>query len=223
MKNIQSIVGYLATLFLLAAIAFKVNRYYGEEIVTVIAGLLISLYFPVHILCQPKTLNATKSEPTYYALSFSVFMSLVGATLKISHLKLGSLFVLLGLISFCVVYLPLLYIAKSKENDGNKFMYLSGILGLGSFPLGIFLRVYVGSPYGMQLFTFGSILICFFFLPFYLWGQSLSIEERDKRSSKIFHTLIIGFIVFFFMFRSVYPPKTENKSQELSQQINSYH
>jgi hypothetical protein len=99
-------------------------------------------------------------------------------------------------------------------------MYLAGIIGLASFPLGIFLRVYLGSPYGMQMFTVGAILISLLFLPLYLSDKSLSADERQKRAATTFYALIIGFLLFFCLFKTVYPPKIENRTQQADQQVN---
>lgn len=223
MKKALIILGYLSTLFLLSTISFKVNRYPGEEMVMIINGLLISIYFPLYILEYGKTINKGKKVAVNYALAISVFFVALGATLKLSHLELGSLSILLGLAFFSLIYLPLLFIKKSKETNSNKLMYLAGIIGLASFPFGIFLRVYLGSPYGMQMFTVGAILISIFFLPLYLSDKSLSTDERQKRAATTFYTLIIGFLLFFCLFKSVYPPKIENQPQQTDQQVNVEH
>jgi hypothetical protein len=223
MKKVLTILGYLTTLFLLSTIAFKVNRYTGEEIVMAITGLLISSYFPIYILEYGKTTNSGKAVAVNYALAITVFLVGLGATLKLSHLELGSLIILVGFGSFCLIYSPLLFIKKSKETGSNKLMYLAGVTGLASFPVGIFLRVYLGSAYGIQMFSIGAILISLIFLPIYLLDKSLSNEERQKRATTTFYALIIGFLLFFCLFKSVYPPKIENQTHQTNQPANVEH
>lgn len=223
MKKILTILGYLTTLFLLSTIAFKVNRYPGEEIVMAITGLLISIYFPIYILEYGKTINNGKAVAVNYVLAITVLFVGLGATLKLSHLELGSLIILVGFGSFCLIYSPLLFVKKSKEIGSNKLMYLAGIIGLALFPLGIFLRVYLGLPYGMQMFSLGAIVISLIFLPLYLSDKSLTTDERQKRATKTFYALIIGFLLFFCLFKSVYPPKIKNQTQQTNQQVNVEH
>ena len=218
MKKTAIVLGYLATVFLLATIAFKVSRYAGEEIVLAITGILFSIYFPIYIIERGKNLNNGKAVSVNYALAISVFFVALGATLKLSHLELGSLIILLGFGSFCLVYAPLLFLEQSKVPGSNKLMNLAGIAGLVSFPIGIFLRVYLGSPYGMQLFTVGATLLSFIFLPFYLTDKSISTDERQKRATATFYPLIISFLLFFCLFRSVYPPKIDTQNQPIIQQ-----
>lgn len=223
MKKALTIFGYLASLFLVSTIAFKVNSYPGEEIVMIIAGILISIYFPIYILEKGRAVNNGKPLAVNYALAITVFFVTLGATLKLTHLELGSLAMLLGLGSFCLVYSPLLYIKKSKEPGANRLMYAAGILGVASFPLGIFFRVYLGTALGMQMFTVGAILLFLFYLPFYSFDKSLSPEERQKRTETTFYTIIIGFLLFFCIFKGIYPPKIETQNQQTNQQINTDH
>jgi hypothetical protein len=147
----------------------------------------------------------------------------IGITLKLSHLNLGSLAVLIALLSFCLIYCPLLFIKKSKEAELNKFILAAGILGMITFPLGIFLRVYLGSPFGMQMFTVGLLLIFLIFLPFYLFDKSIDMETRERRAETTLYTLIIGALLFICLFRGVYPPKNEDQNQLTDQQTSDTH
>ena len=218
MKNILTILGYLAAMFLVSTIAFKVNRYPGEEIIMTMAGVLLSIYFPVYILERSKKTNDGKPRAVNYALATSVFFTVLGATLKLTHLELGSLAILAGIISFCLIYAPLLLLNKLKEAGVNKLMYVAGILGMTAFPLGIFLRVYLGSPFGMQLFTVGLVLIFFLFLPLYITDKSITEDARKQRTETTIYTIIIGALLFFCLFRSIYPPKTETGNVPVVQQ-----
>ncbi len=218
MKQLLTILGYIASLFLVSAFVFKVNRYPGEEIIMLVAGVLLSIYFPVYILQKGKQMNNGKTLAVNYTLAATLFFVILGITLKLSHLNLGSLAVLIGIGGFCLVYSPLLFIKKSKEASSNTFMIATGILGMMMFPLGIFLRVYMGSPFGMQLFTVGLGLIFLFFLPLFLFDKSLNKEVRQQRAETTLYTLIIGALLFFCLFRGVYPPKNEHQNQSTNQQ-----
>jgi hypothetical protein len=55
MKKSLTILGYLASLFLVSSFVFKVNRYPGAEIIMMVAGILLGIYFPLYILVKGKT------------------------------------------------------------------------------------------------------------------------------------------------------------------------
>ena len=97
-------------------------------------------------------------------------------------------------------------------------MYVAGILCMTAFPLGIFLRGYLGSPFGMQLFTVGLVLIFFLFLPLYITDKSITEDARKQRTETTIYTIIIGTLLFFCLFRSIYPPKTETGNVPVVQQ-----
>ena len=115
MKKAINSLGYFASLLLATALVFKINHYNGEEFLLTISGLLLSIYIPLYLLEKSKTPVSQKLLSVNYVLAVTVFFVLLGATLKLSHLELGSLFVLLGFACFCLLYSPMLYVKKSKE------------------------------------------------------------------------------------------------------------
>lgn len=220
-KTAYQILAYLTVLFLVFAIAFKLNHYSGEHIVVMIAGTLVILYFPVYILHNGIKMNGGKIKTLDFALALTLFFITLGVCLKLNHQELGSLFILIGLGVFCFFYTSALYYKKSRETNANNLMWAIGSCGIAFFPLAIFCKVYLGLDWGMQLFTLGAILLFVVFLPFYLHDPNLSIEDRARRYEAIYFPIILGLLLFFCVFKSVYPSHNEMLNEKVPNVIES--
>ena len=218
MKKAFQLIAYLSALSLMLAIVFRVNHYAGDTALAWIAGLLLSIYFPLNLFLKNYEKEKGKGNAVSVSLAASLFFVCIGSTLKLAHLQLGSLFLLVGLALFCLLSAPLFYIRKSKETNANLFMWGSGILGIVLFPLGIFCKVYLGLEWGMHLFTLGSLLLFVFFVPLYLFDRTLTSEEKEQRRNSLFFPIILGFLLFFLWFKTIYPAKNEMKSLQSNSQ-----
>ena len=98
-------------------------------------------------------------------------------------------------------------------------MYAAGILGMMVVPIGIFLRVYLGWESGMQVLTLSIPLIFFIYFPLYFKNKYLSDTPKELVLETTFYTLTIAVLLFFFLFRSVYPPQTATPTNSLNEAV----
>ena len=217
MKELSTYLGYISFVFLLVAIAFRVNHYPESESVMLFEGILLSLYFPVYVLGSNEKSDERTVSVKNLTLAITILLVVLGSSLKLAELKFGSLLLLAGIICFCIFYLPLVFIQEIKRKKFSTGLILIGVIGLAAFPIGIFLRVYLGFMGGMQLFTVGGFFLALICLPLFLFDKSIPKQDRSTRNSRVFFTLIIVFILFFLLFRTVFPGKSPASQSPVEQ------
>lgn len=205
MKQLTQLLGFTAILLFLTSIIWRVNRLEGHDLFFTIAGIFLCLYLPFGILDYKKS-QLGKYTPDTIALSLSIFAISLGILFKIQHISFGTLTLLIGEIIFCCLYLPL-YVYRQIKLKGNPVLFISAALGIMMFPLGIYLRINSGIEWGFKVFFAAIPLIFILFLPQYFLQHKKNPESFPIKPEKLIFWMALGIIIYFFVFRTVYPPK----------------
>jgi hypothetical protein len=193
MKKSINIVGYFAALTLFATIFMKTNHLPGAGICMALSGFAISLYLPFFLLYRPAGSAPKSRAMTIGAMAASVLN--LGITFKFQHWPGANVMVVLGLVTFSLVFMPMLL--RSRINEGNNrqaLMNTFGATGLTLFGLGLLFKLMHWPMASIMLAV--SILFLFggYFL-MYLTDKSIDSEVKTQYLRKAFFSIIIGSIV----------------------------
>lgn len=124
-----------------------------------------------------------------YSGTFSAAAMILGIIFKFMHWPGAGALILLGIVSSSLIFLPLLFILKSKEKQTIKDKL---IIGLGTLSgilmsLSILFRV-MHWPFGFNLSMVSIIILGLVFLPFYFFT---GIRDPEKKINTITFSILI--------------------------------
>jgi hypothetical protein len=120
---------------------------------------------------------------------FSAAAMSLGIIFKFMHWPGASAFIILGIIASSLIFLPLLFILKSKEQETtkDKLVIGLGILSGISMSLSILFRV-MHWPFGFNLAIFSITILGLLFLPIYFFN---GIRNPEKKINTIAFSIVI--------------------------------
>lgn len=207
MKNTLNIIGYLTALLLVTSAVFKINHFPGAGIIMPITGVFLSIYFFVFIT------NKMKDGSGRYLLAIAVALVNMGIIFKYMHWTGASILILLAVASFCLVYAPMLFMKKIKEEGANKLMYAAGILGMVAFALGIVFKLQHW-PAAAELLLASLPLVFLIYFPMYMMS-SVAEEKKDTYLTSAFFVTIIGVLLAFHLYMSILSLNPEYLKKQL--------
>jgi hypothetical protein len=133
----------------------------------------------------------------YYAMKkvmlnggmFSAVSFIIGAFLKAMHLPGASVFILLGIASFCFLFLPLLSILRVKEQKETKDKVVIGIATVFGILISLATLFKVMHwPYANNMWMVSLGILFFLFLPIYFFT---GIRNAETKINTIISSILI--------------------------------
>lgn len=141
--------------------------------------------------------NLLLTFKNYYAMKkimliggmFSAITFIIGAILKVMHLPGASVFILLGIASFCFLFLPLLSILRVKEQKETKDKI---VIGIATF-FGILISLatlfkVMHWPFANIMWVVSLGILFFLFLPIYFFT---GIRNAETKINTIISSILI--------------------------------
>ena len=208
-----SILGYSTTFFIALYATLKFQKLPGPREILLIAGLLLSIYYPLIFLKKFK--NQTHQEPriVHKFGAFLLGMLIISVVLHFHHwaivswgyepvityLKINPMIFNSTYFGFSLIFIPWLIYDNHQYNKQGLFINLIGGLGLAIFSIGL-----VGSQMHdlnwTYLISIGSLLFVLIYLPLRI--RSLK-NDYDKIDST-FQFLIPVYIITIFIYLIFY-------------------
>jgi hypothetical protein len=198
MKKTTYILGYFAAFATVISTVWKLNHlpYAGA----LIAGalILLSIYFPLFILDKMSDSGEGKTSPVHIVAALCAFIIILGIVFKlIDHLHLAGTLLTIGLVGFSLIFIPMLFIQKSKQAGANNLMNGAGAVGLVLFALGMLTKI---QHWPGQIFLFipGTALVFLIYFPMYMMSTAIPDEKKINHLRDTFFVVIIGCILLLF-------------------------
>ena len=141
--------------------------------------------------------NLLLTFKNYYAMKkimlnsgiFSAVAFIIGAILKIMHLPGASVFILLGIASFCFLFLPLLSILRVKEQKETKDKVIIGIATVFGILISLATLFKVMHwPFANMMWMVSLGILFFLFLPVYFFT---GIRNAETKINTIISSILI--------------------------------
>lgn len=131
----------------------------------------------------------TMKKVMIYSGTISAAAMISGILFKFMHWPGASVLILLGIVSSSLIFLPLLFILKSKEKQNMKDKLTVGLGTLSGIlmSLSILFRV-MHWPFGFNLAMISIIILGLVFLPFYFFN---GIRDPEKKINTITFSILI--------------------------------
>lgn len=197
MKKTTYIIGYIAAFAVVIATVFKINHLSYTGAIIAIAWTLMSIYFWFYILDKMGDSSGTKIFLVNIVAAFSATFIDIGILFKLEHWPLAGTLITIGLVSFALIFLPMLYIQKSKQAGANNLMNIAGALGLALFALGVITKIQHW-PGQIPLFIAGAALVFLIYFPMYMMNKTIPDEKKVNHLRDTFFAIIIGCLILLF-------------------------
>jgi hypothetical protein len=199
MKKTLNIVGFIAAFLLFATVVMKSNHLPGAGIVMALSGFAISVYLPFFILYKPGTGEGRRSIAKIVG-AISASLVNLGITFKFQHWPGAGPMLVLGLVSFALIFMPLLLKERSRQESSEKrtLMNTAGATGLTLFSLGLLFKIMHWPGGAIMLGLSLLFLFAGYFLP-YMLDRSIDSEVKTAYLRKAFFSIIIGSVVATFI------------------------
>ncbi|MDP4684099.1 MAG: hypothetical protein NWS40_05365 [Crocinitomicaceae bacterium] len=120
---------------------------------------------------------------------FSAITFIIGAVLKVMHLPGASVFILLGIVSFCFLFLPLLSILRVKEQKETKDKVVIGIATVFGILISLATLFKVMHwPFANIMWIVSLGILFFLFLPVYFFT---GIRNAETKINTIISSILI--------------------------------
>jgi hypothetical protein len=205
MKQLANVTGYIAAFLLIATVIFKINYLPGGNIIMILSGSFLSVYFPVYIINRLADTNGGKSTLKHYFLAISVALINLAVVFKIQHWPGPGLLLITGFSTVAFFYLPMLLSDKLKQNPPKnvRIIYITGFVGAFLFFVGLGLKVLHWPASALFMFT-GAFLLFLVFFPLYMFNYSANKEDSYLYLRDVFFALIIGGMLSIFVIRDIF-------------------
>ena len=217
MRKITYIIGYIAVFAAVIATVFKMNHLPLTGPFTAIALLLLSIYFPLFIIDKARDSTEEKTSAANRVAALSSFFVTFGLLFMIQHWPLAWTMTTVGLVCFALIFLPMLYIQKSKQAGANNIMNGAGAIGLALFVLGMLTKIN-DWPGQIPLFIAGAALVLLVYFPMYMMDKTLPDEKKINYLRDTFFAIIIGCMIILFTWAQVsgklLPPSSKSNTTE---------
>ena len=219
MKKTNYIIGYIAAFAVVIATVFKINHLSYTGTIVAIAWTLMSIYFYFYILDKMGDSSGGKILLVNIVAAFCATFIDIGILFRLEHWPLAGTLITVGLVGFALIFLPMLYIQKSKQAGANNLMNSAGVLGLALFALGMLTKIqhWPGQTF---LFIPGAALIFLIYFPMYMMNKTIPDEKKINYLRDTFFAIIIGCLILLFAWGMVggklLPPSATTDTTEQS-------
>jgi hypothetical protein len=198
MKKLTFSLGYFTALTIATYTAFKYFRWPGAYIIMISSFILLALYLPIFILEKVKSAER-KIGLVHIIGALCTSVLIISILFRFMHWSGSVLLIIIGILTFCLVFIPLLFYQKSRKEKANFLMNLAGSLGLFLVPISFFLKIQHW-PYQEVSFVLGNVLIFLVYFPLYVFNKSELLNNKTKYLQDSFNILIIAYILFLLIY-----------------------
>jgi hypothetical protein len=217
MKKSINFVGYIAGLLMFTTVVMKINHFPGAGLAMVLAGVGLSIYLPFFLLYKPGEESNIRTNKVGITGAISASIINLAITFKFQHWPGTGVLMTLGLVSFALIFIPMLLRKKMKEENSerNAIMNTLGATGLTLFSLGILFKI-MHWPGAAIMLTLSVFFLFFGYFLMYLTDPSIEKEVKTGYLRKAFLSVIIGCIVTSLMMVALNKPYFSPTPQEVA-------
>ena len=198
MKKLACSVGYITALVLATYTAFKYFRWPGAYIIMIMSFILLAIYLPLLLLDKVKS-NGGKISLVHIIGAFCSLLLIISILFRFMHWSGSVLFIKIGLLTFCLIFIPLLVYLKLRKGKTDSLIYLSGSLGLLLVALSFVLKIQHW-PFQVVSFIAGHVLIFLVYFPLYAFNKSKEVQIKINFLQESSNVLIIAYILFLLIY-----------------------
>lgn len=201
MKNATIIFGFITVLLITTTVAFKLTHLPGAGVLLTCTGILLSVYYALHVLDLLNEKNGTITK----AIKFTAVLCLVcvelGITFRINHWPFANLLLVAGLLTFSLVLIPQFYFQATKAPHSDIVRNISGALALMCFGLGVLLKLehWPGAP---VLLAVVPVLLLVYFAK-YIKDNSIAADVKHRYLRSAFMVIVVGSIISLYFVKSM--------------------
>jgi hypothetical protein len=197
MKKTTYIIGYIVALVSVTATIFKLHHLQGAQAVIAIAFLLLSIFFPLFIIDKARDSAEGKTSAAHIIAALCSFFVTLGVLFSFQHWLLSGTLMTVGLVGFALIFLPMLYIQRSKQAGANNLMNGAGAIGLALFALGVLTKIQHW-PGQIPIIIAGAALVFLIYFPMYMVNKTIPDGEKINHLRDAFFAIIIGCFLILF-------------------------
>lgn len=211
MKKLPASLGYITLLFTAMFAVFKFVRIPGANVIMLIAGLLIAIYFPLLFLKELSDKSKNKTHPVHCFGAALLAILIISVILKFQHwapmiypgdrpIKLFSVPPIvfnLAYYGFSLLFIPWLIWYNYKVYNASILKNLIGGLGLALISISLY-GYQIKAAHHHTLFIIGNVLFVIIYLPVNLFLSERKEPEEELHNT--FRTLIIGYVLILFIY-----------------------
>lgn len=209
MKKPSNTLGYFTVFFSALYAVIKYTVLPGANVIMIIAGIFIAIYFPLLFLYQIHKKYEKRSKYVYRFGAVLLSLIILSVVFRFNNwslmgfkgdevirvFTLPSWIYVIPYIGVSIIFIPwLIYVNYSYDNQSLLLNIIGGI-GLAIIPISL-LGLDFHFSYHKTLFQLGNILFVLIYLPLYI---RLS-KKRNKELDYTFQTLIIAYVLFIFVY-----------------------
>jgi hypothetical protein len=209
MKKLNRL-GYFATFFTALYAVFKFVQIPGAAWMMLLAGILISIYFPLLFLNSLRKRMDGKLNLVYKFGGILLALFILSAVFKFNFggfyifptddteiliFSLPPITLNIAYYLFSFIFIPWLLYVEYKKNKNGLFKNIIGGLGLSIISISL-IGFQLHVHYHRILFITGNILFILIFLPWHI----ISIKDKNEKINNIFQILILGYILILFTY-----------------------
>lgn len=199
MKTLSNIIGYLTALSLAIYAVFKFCYIDGAWLLMIISGIFLSIYFLVMIPDKLRETSGGKMIPVHIAAAFTVSILNLAFLSTLQKWATSGILFSFGFAVFSLLFVPMLFLHRSKQPDANSLADTAGAFGLVIITLGINNKLLHWSASDI-LFIAGMVLLFLIYFPLYILDKSISKEKKATYLRGAFLVIIFGLLFFLFVF-----------------------
>jgi len=198
MKKLACSFGYVTALVLATYTAFKYFRWPGAYIIMIMSFILLAVYVPLLLLDKVKSIEG-KINLVHIIGAFCSFLLIISILFKFMHWNGSVLFIMVCLLTFCLLFIPLLLYHKLSKGKTSYLINFSGSLGLFLIALSFILKI---QHWPLQAVSFiaGHVLIFLAYFPLYTYNKSNEAQIKINYLQESFNILIIAYILFLLIY-----------------------
>jgi hypothetical protein len=199
MKKLVCIIGYATSVLMALYTIFKFSRFPGAWILMIALGLLLAIYFPLQILDRVRNSVEGKIYPVHVIGALCSSIIIIAILFKFQHWTGSVTLFNIGLLTFSLLFIPMLFYHRSNKGKTNYLMNGVGAIGFSLISLGVFGQL-MHYPFRDFLFIGGHVLIFLIYFPLYAFNRSISQDVKISYFQDSFNVLIIGYLLFLFIY-----------------------
>jgi len=144
MQKLTTFIGYITAFAIVVSAVFKIEHLPGAGTALLLTGLLLGIYFPIFILSKMSEKSDGKILLSHIAAALSASIINFGITFRIWHFAGADILLLIGLGSFSLIVIPMLYFQHIKDAKSDKIWIGFGALGLQFLYWVFFVNCFIG-------------------------------------------------------------------------------
>lgn len=202
MKKATIITGYITALCMSLVLTFKLTHLPGTEALLKVTGMLLPLFFAFFILDKMRENSNGNILPSHAIGAMSGALIILGVTFRLWFWPGADLFLITGLLSFGLIFIPAMVIQKSKVSGVDNTRNIAGALGLICLSLGVLFKLeYLPGAY--LLLALSAALFFLVYFPRIMADQAMEQETKRRFLRNSFFSLVIGSLVLLYFAQSI--------------------